>query len=265
MKTPSGKAWIDLYRQEPEPTWQTFLQQYNRLIMAVIRKLVHDHDDVMELYSHTVEKLKENDCKKLTTYFSKPRKYNFETWIAVVVRNCCMDWFRKEEGRKRLLKCIEDLPPLDQWIFRYLYWHRYSYQVTYELLKSKHGFKISFEEMCSHVDQINETLHHRTGWRILEGWQAILPPLPLESAEKAKEEVTIPDFSTEHAPSPEEQLIRSDSEQILQKVLETLSPEQQLIIQLHFYRGLTLKEIARILKMKNLWRSFAVLQASVKM
>ena len=254
MKSTSSKKWIDLYRQNPEHAWEIFLQLYNQLIMAVIRKLVQEHDDVMELYTHTVEKLREKDCKKLTSYFSKPRKYSFETWIAVVVRNCALDWFRKEEGRQRLLKCIKALPPLDQWIFRYICWQRHSYEVTYELLRTKHGFNLSFEEMCSHCDQINETLHQKTRYRIQEGWQAILAPFPLEAAEPSQQTLT----------SPEEELILKDSERMLKEALHTLSHEQQLIVQLHFYRGLTLEEIARILNMKNLWRVHRKLKKALK-
>ena len=119
MKDSSSKSWIDLYRENPIKAWDALLQRHHQLIMAVIKKLVESHDDVMDLYTYTLENLKNDECKKLTTYFQQTRKCNFESWIAVVVRNCCMDWFRKEKGRKRLLKSIKVLPSIDQWIFLY--------------------------------------------------------------------------------------------------------------------------------------------------
>ncbi len=121
MKTESKKSWMDLYLQNKDEGWKTFLEQHNRLIMTVINEHVQDHDEAMEIYTFLLDKLKVNNCKKLTSYYAKFLNYNFETWIAVVVRNCCIDWIRKEKGRKRLLKAIAEFPCVDQWIFRYIY------------------------------------------------------------------------------------------------------------------------------------------------
>ena len=99
MKSARSKTWSDIHNQDPDQAWDIFLQRHNQLIFAVINKLVDDHDDVMEIYSFTLERLKKDNCKRLTTYFQHSREYSFDTWIAVVVRNCCMDWFRREKGR----------------------------------------------------------------------------------------------------------------------------------------------------------------------
>ena len=137
MMFDSKKSWYDHFKDNPEKAWENFLQRYHDLISGVIRKMIRDVDEAMEAYTFTLEKLKEENCRKLCAYFAKSRHYNFETWIAIVVKNCCTDWFRKEKGRKRLLKCIGELPDIDQWIFRYLYWFRYSYDNIFELLKNK--------------------------------------------------------------------------------------------------------------------------------
>ena len=135
-------SWIDIHRENPTQAWQNFLESYDKLIKYVIQKLVSDYDEIMELYTTTLEQLKAKDYQKLTTYFEKKRNYNFETWIAVVVRNCCMDWFRKEKGRTRLLKCIEEFAPLDKLIFAYIYQNGYSEQETFEYLNAEHGHNI---------------------------------------------------------------------------------------------------------------------------
>ena len=260
MTTASSKDWVEQYGQTPDQAWEAFLQHHNRLIMAVIRKLVHDDDDVMDLYAYTVEKLRDNDCKKLTAYFSKPRNYTFETWIAVVVRNGCLDWFRKGKGRKRLLKCIEALAPLEQWIFRYVYWHRYSYEMTYQMLKSKHGFSLKFSELANHLNKISHTLREAARIKVAEDLKFIL----VDFSEEQAEELGHDEASGKEVSSPEDLLIQNDSTQILQQALISLSTEEQLLIQLHFYRNLSLNEIARILKMKNLWRVRRKLQKALK-
>jgi RNA polymerase sigma factor (sigma-70 family) len=252
------KSWLDLYADDKEAGWTTFLDHHNQLIMNVINKLVLDRDEAMDIYTFALDKLKKDDCKKLASFHAKSRNYDFETWIAVVVRNCCYDWFRKEKGRKRLLKVIEDLPELDQWIFRYLYWHRYHYDSAFGLLENKHGFKITFEEMCTRIDQLNETLQRQTKWKLSQDWLAALPPLPLNDADNTT-------GSRSQDPSPEEELIHSNTSQVIEDILRSLPTQQQLIIQLRFYRNLTLEEIARVLRMKNIWRVHRKLTKGLKL
>ena len=264
MKPVSGKTWIELYKRNPEDAWVTFLRDYHALLMAVIDKMTYDPDERMELYTYATEKLKQEHCKRLTGYFSKPRKYNFETWIAVVVRNCCLDWLRKEKGRQRLAKCIDSLTSIEQTIFRYIYWNGYSYETVYELIKSRHGFRQSFAEMRRLVDHIAETLQKSTGRRTVEGRNRSLIPLPLDSTEIDKIVYTNPHHTLQEDNSPEEQVIHNDSAQFLKQAIDSLPSEQKLIIQLYFYRGLTLQEITRILKQKNLWRVHRKLRKAIK-
>jgi RNA polymerase sigma factor (sigma-70 family) len=254
----SKKSWIEFYRKDSEQAWEFFVNHYHQLIMGVIHKLVNDYDESMEIYTYAIEQLKSDSCKKLISYFTKSRTYNFETWIAVVTRNCCFDWFRKEKGRKRLLKCIEDLPESDQSIFRYTYWYGYSYDETFNLLKTKHGYNKSFEEMIFQIDKIDEILQQKVRWNLTREWRSVLSTKTIEYIETVKENIKNCD------PSPEEQFIQENSAQILKEIINNLSPEQQLIIQLHYYHGFTLNKIARILKMKNLWRVRRKLQNALK-
>ena len=50
----------------------------------------------------------------------------------------------------------------------------------------------------------------------------------------------------------------------IQEVLAKLPAEQQLLIQLRYVKKLSLQEIARIMKMKNLWRVHRKLQKALK-
>jgi RNA polymerase sigma factor (sigma-70 family) len=265
MVSDSKTVWYDHYQVNPEEAWASFLQQYNGLISGVIHKMIRDHDEAMDAYTFALEKLREENCQKLTGYFAKSRNYNFETWIAIVVKNCCLDWFRKQKGRKRLLKCIKELPAIDQWIFRYIYWQRYSYDMVFELLKNKHGLDISFEEMCSRIDQLNDTLQQKTKWKLYRDWSAILPPLPIDDVEKTGREQQANDPIAQPDLSPEEILQKSDTAKVLEEVLHSLPDLEQLIIQLHYYRNLTLEEITRILKMKNIWRVHRKLAKALKL
>ncbi len=65
--------------------------------------------------------------------------------------------------------------------------------------------------------------------------------------------------------SPEEYLINKNTSQMIEEVLHSLPTQKQLIIQLHLYRNLTLGEIARVLKMKNIWRVHRKLTKALKL
>ena len=245
--------------------WESFIQRYNDLILAVIRKMIRDHDEVMDAYAFALEKLREKQCQRLSAYFLKPRQYNYEVWIAIVVKNCCMDWFRAQKGRRRLLKCIQELPMIDQCIFRYRYWQGYSYDMIFELLKNKHQLDISFEEMCSHIDQVDRRLQQSTRWQLYQDWHAILPPLSVDDLERTGGGKPSGHPLADPAASPQELLEQQHLERTLNEILHSLDPQQQLLIQLHIYRNLTLEETARVLKMKNLWRVSRKLQKALKL
>ena len=264
MPSSSSRTWLDLYRQDPERAWDNFVQTYNRLIMVVIGEFLEDHDRAMDLYAYTLECFKNNNCKRLTTYFDKPRRYRFETWIALCVRHSCIDWFRKEKGQKRLIKCIKALPEIEQCIFRYIYWQGYSSEIAHELLKTNHGFQISFTEFSEHLDRIDRILKSETRWKIEKGLQfhhlsSLHDPDHLANGGDPLSGLANPSF-----PASEKQLLQSECREILRNLLLSLSPEEQLLIQLRFFRGLTLEEIARVLKIKNLWRASRKLEKALK-
>jgi len=180
----------------------------------------------------------------------------------VVVRNCCMDWFRKEHGRKRVLKCIEELTLLDQQIFRLRYQQGYSRQESFELIKARHEPQISFEDFCNRIDQIEQTIHQKTRWKLSRELMRSLPSLPFNPESTV---VSKADDDIKADPSPEDLLIQSDDQKFLAEAFKVLSSEERLIIHLHFYRSLTLKEIARVLRMKNVWRVHRRLHKALKL
>jgi RNA polymerase sigma factor (sigma-70 family) len=254
------RNWLDLFKANPPHAWDIFLRRYNQLIIAAIEKLVLDHDDRMELYTFVLEHLKNDDCHKLTSYFTQSRHYNFETWIAVIVRNCCMDWFRKQKGRNRLLKFINELSEIEQHIFRYLYQYGYSREEIYQLLKTRHGYKKSVDDLVNVIDKIDDLIQKNIKWKYKRDLRYFIIPLTEEKLDKynSKHHFLNTDLN------PEQKIIAKDSIQLLNDALRSLPHENQLIIQLYYFKGLTLEKIARILKMKNIWQVQRRLKKTLK-
>ena len=264
MSSPSEKSWIDSFNKDPEHTWNLFLQKYNDLMTAVIAKLVQDHDVQMELYTYSLEQLKKDNLKKILSYYDQQRAYTFEVWIAGVTRNCCVDWFRKK-GRNRLLKCIENLPELDQHIFKYVYHRGFSLEATYQLIKSKHGYDEPYDNMIDKLNNIEDVLSRESKWRILEARQTLFPLFSYDELDSG-DETSILHVTSEKDDdlTAEGQMIRTETEQILNEALQSLPTQEKLIIQLHLFKGMTLEQTARILKMRNIWQLHRKLKKALK-
>lgn len=85
-------------RPAHDQAWSEFLRSYSRLILYVARQKPRDDDGVMDRYAFVVEKLGENDCRRLRTFAADGRG-KFTTWLIVVVRRLCLDHDRHKYGR----------------------------------------------------------------------------------------------------------------------------------------------------------------------
>ena len=254
------KNWLDHYKADPSQAWNVFLKKYNQLIITVIEKLVLDYDDRMELYTFTLEHLKNDACHKLTSYFNKSRNYNFETWIAVIVRNCCMDWFREAKGRNRVLKFITELSEVEKNIFRYLYQYEYSREEIYHVLKIRYGYKKSIDDLVNDINKINDLIQKKIKWKYRRDLRYFIIYLSEEKLDKYNQIHSFlkTDFN------PEQKIVIKDSIRLLNDALRSLPHKNQLIIQLYYFKGLTLEKIARVLKMKNIWQVQRMLKKTLK-
>jgi DNA-directed RNA polymerase specialized sigma24 family protein len=88
--------WVaELQRGRSDAAWDLFLDRYRRLIFAAIRHYAQDYDDVMDVFAHACESLREADLKRLRSYFEQPsHSARFSTWLVTVVRHPTVDWFR---------------------------------------------------------------------------------------------------------------------------------------------------------------------------
>ena len=85
-------------RQACDHAWAEFLGSYSRLILYVARQKPRDDDGVMDRYAFVVEKLGENNYRRLRTFAADGRG-KFTTWLIVVVRRLCLDHDRHKYGR----------------------------------------------------------------------------------------------------------------------------------------------------------------------
>jgi RNA polymerase sigma factor (sigma-70 family) len=76
-------------------------------LVAVARSFGAGHDEAMERYSYILEKLRDDDFRRLRT-FDADSGARFSTWLTVTARRLCLDYHRSRYGRKRDTGSHED-------------------------------------------------------------------------------------------------------------------------------------------------------------
>jgi RNA polymerase sigma factor (sigma-70 family) len=83
-----------------DAAWAEFVRIYSKLLLHVARSLGGDHDAAMDRYAYVLERLGEDQSRRLHTFVADGR-CEFSTWLVVVVQRLCLDHRRQRYGRPR--------------------------------------------------------------------------------------------------------------------------------------------------------------------
>lgn len=85
---------------EREAAWARFVERYSPLLLHTARAVSRERDRAMDAYLHLLERLREDDCRRLRRY-AEQSGAQFTTWLVVVARRLCLDHLRQRYGRLR--------------------------------------------------------------------------------------------------------------------------------------------------------------------
>lgn len=244
--------WIALLQQgDTDAAWDVFIGRHRRLIIAAIRHYARDYDDVMNVFAHACESLREDDFRRLRAWTSQQHHTaRFSTWLVVVIRNLTADWFRRRDGRKRLPALAGQLPPLQRRLFELVILEHHGHSESYELLRAADP-TLSYRAFQHELRAVYQALAgKRKG--------ALLPELtetPLAETELAGPEE---DWSLERT-------------EALERAMATLRAEDRVIVQLYVIDQLPAEAVARIAGLPNAkaaynhaYRALAALRQSLE-
>lgn len=83
-----------------QAAWEDLIARHTRLLLAVSRSFNGGHDEAMERYTYILDKLREDDFRRLRT-FDETSGARFSTWLTVAARHLCLDHLRALYGRQR--------------------------------------------------------------------------------------------------------------------------------------------------------------------
>jgi RNA polymerase sigma factor (sigma-70 family) len=83
-----------------DDAWDAFVARYSRLLILIAREYGGTHDDVMDRYAVILERLRDDDFRRLRVW-TNDRRSALTTWLGVVGRRTCLDELRRRYGRAR--------------------------------------------------------------------------------------------------------------------------------------------------------------------
>jgi RNA polymerase sigma factor (sigma-70 family) len=238
-----------LRSRDPHGAWTEFLDEYSVLIFQVVRHFDRDLDRSSDCFQFVCEKLSEGRFRRLRRF--KPQATaTFSTWLRAVVRNLCLDWRRKEFGRRRPFRSISRLSIFDQEVFSCVYERGASAEEALHLLQSRF-LDVTLERVAESRERIEEALTTKQRWLLGVRSMRRAPgaATTFEEAEVAPLEII------DHRPDPETQALLSERRGALDRALDQLSRRERFLVRLRFEQELTLEQIAKLLDLGNAQRA----------
>lgn len=216
---------------DSQAAWDLFAERYRRLLLATIRRVVQDHDDVMDVFSVVCEALSANDLARLRRFSDQhTHGAGFATWLVVVVRNLSIDWLRERDGRRRL-GVPAHLSAIQQQIYSAVFIDGRSHAEAYELICAGPRSTLSFHEFLREV---------RATYRLI--------PHPVAEPARHRHLAEPEGEAIQAAPDPVE---TAEAARRIAKALGSLPPELRLAVELFIVERLSAAQVAAVVGWPN--------------
>jgi RNA polymerase sigma factor (sigma-70 family) len=255
-----------------QTAWEEFVNTYCGFLYSLAWRYARvDVDLASELVLVALEGLKKPDAEgrefyRLRKYLDSLERFGsrsrFITWLALVTRNLFRDWFRDQEGRRVLPREMEGLDPLDQEIFRLVFWDGLSESEAFETWQGQKK-NFTFKEFQNRLERIYSKLKDRNLLTIYQDLLRRLPSLPLDSSAIPGGSWSVQVSDPHPEARPDRALERTENQQTARKVGKILSAAilalpkvTRRVLLLHLFQGLSGEEVCRIMGFRKRQRVY---------
>ena len=229
-----------------ENAWHRFVETHEPYLKRVIYRYVQDDELQGDLFVTLLEKLRKDKLRRFSG------RSSLRTWLFIVAKNHCRDYFRSRTGVRHILSALEELERLDRRFFKLFYMEHLPLREVHTSLGLEFGGTLSYIDLLECDERIRKRLaekklgnipdklltpqtlatvpldgiRHRTGGVSAEG-SHVSPELVLDSMEL-------------------ERALRS-----LQRVIMNLPSKDQILLKLRFEHKLSARRISEVLDLAN--------------
>jgi RNA polymerase sigma factor (sigma-70 family) len=213
--------------------WSLFLERYRSLIIATIRRVIHDRDDVMDAFADVCDALHADELTRLRRFRqSHPHNAQFSTWLVVVVRNLTIDRLRQRDGRRHDV-VPANLSELQREIFQSVFIEKRSHREAYELIATRNAPAIGFSRFLREIRDV---------------YRLTKTKLPLAVSRGA---AAIPSDGVPPGADARDAIEQADLARCLNTAVASLAPDVRLAVELLVVERVAAADIARVLKWPN--------------
>jgi RNA polymerase sigma factor (sigma-70 family) len=219
-----------------ERAWEEFLKRYSNLILKVIWQFEKDRDTVMDAYVYVCSKLVQNNFAILKKYdFNRPDRPKFSTWLVVVIKNLCIDFFRVSERGKTHALLLRKFTKLEKLVFELYYLKGYPVEEIEKYVREKFGISRS---VIGLIDAVNEK------------W--------------AGGNIEFIRYREEISAKAENMVDENDLCSWVSEAVMDLPELERTIILLKFWEGMSASEIAEILQIYPVARVYKIIEKALQ-
>ena len=229
-----------------DDAWLRFVESYSPFLEKIIDRYVQDDELRRTLFVTLLAKLKKTKLQRFSG------KSSLKTWLFIVTKNHCRDYFRSRNGIRHILSALEGLEDLDRRFFRLLYLERMPLRGVFESLRLEFGDGLTFVDIFESDERIRKRLESKKLGSIPD--KLLNPQTPTiisldsipGSAGRAAQETPYPD-----AESVIDSMELQDALDNLHKIILKLPSKDQILLKLRFEHKLSARRISEVLDLTN--------------
>jgi len=225
-----------------QEAWREFNEEYSPLLQRTIARYVRDDETGRDLYATLLQKLKAGKLERFD-FRSK-----LSTWLFVVARNHCRDYYRSTKGVRYLMKALEGLGATERRFFDLYYVQRLTLPQVFESMRLERGGSFSYLDISACLEKIDATLKRKKLGKILD--KLLRPDVEFVpgSEQIIESRIEAPALSPETIMGRESLREAIDN---LRTAMLRLPHRDRLVLQLRFEHKLSARKISQILDMGN--------------
>ncbi len=226
--------------------WHRFVETYAPFLKRVIYHYVQDDELLGNLFVTLLEKLRNNKLRRFSG------RSSLKTWLFIVAKNHCRDYFRSRSGVRHVLSALEDLEDMDRRFFKLFYMEHMPLREVHSSLGLEFGDTLSYLDLLECDERIRKRLSERKLGNIPDKLlnPQVLATVPLDSFQGRTRIVP----AIRSSVSPEFVLDSLELERALEnlrRVILDLPSKDQILLKLRFEHKLSARRTSEVLDLAN--------------